>query len=672
MAHASTSEHVSPAEQARVDALRSLAILDTLPEQNYDDLTELASFICETPVSLVSLVDADRQWFKSERGLGVRETPRSQSFCAHTIGDSRTLIVRDAALDPRFSDNPLVTGNPNIRFYAGAPILDDAGHVLGTICVIDTKPRSLDARQIAALEALARQVTVLLEQRRTLAAQAKSVEAQRRTAARLTLAAEAAELGLFSWEADGRVTWENDRMYAIFGRGRAEGPLEVARFASEILLPEHAESFLAAFGRALATAGRLAWQGMFRRDDGSMGWLELTGQTDRGAPARLLGAASDITARMETEAALRAAGERTRLAHDAARIASWEWDPRSGRLTWSGDTAQIYGRPEEELATFDQWLACVHPEDRKACGEALAPILEGAGELHFEFRACWPDGSTHTIVTHGAPVMPAAQGPLRIVGVNLNATERRLSEAALRQAEKLAAVGRLASAIAHEMNNPLESVTNLLYLARHAEGLPEIVEDYLDTAERELRRVSAIASQTLRFHRQSTDPRPMLAADLFDSVLSLYGGRIVNAGIEVERRERAAAPVLCYDGEIRQVLNNLIGNAIDAMHSSGGRLLLRAREATHWPTSRRGLLLTVADTGTGITPEVRRRLFDAFFTTKGISGTGLGLWVSREIADRHAGRLRLRSRAEQGPNRGTVFTLFLPYEAPGRGLTGSP
>ncbi len=667
MANASTHDLNTPAEQARIDALHSLLILDTLPEQNYDDLTELASYVCGTPVSLISLVDEDRQWFKSARGFGLRETPRSQSFCAHTLPTQQTMVVDDAAQDPRFRDNPLVVGDPNIRFYAGAPILDFAGHTLGTLCVIDTKPRTLDARQIAALEALARQVTVLVEQRRALLA-------ERRTAARLTLAAEAAELGLFSWEAGGRLAWENDRMFAIFGRDRAQAPADAARFASEVLVQAYARPLLDAAAQAFATAGRLTWRGMFHRPDGTKGWVEITGQAERGTPARLLGAVSDITARMETEAALRSTGERTRLAHEAARIASWEWSPLTGELLWNGDTMQIYGRPERELATFDQWLRCVHAEDREACRKGLGPALEGTGDLHFEFRTCWPDGSTHTIVTHGTPVLAAGTSgkPLRIVGVNLNATERRLSEAALRQAEKLAAVGRLASAIAHEMNNPLESVTNLLYLARRADGLPEIVEDYLDTAERELRRVSAIASQTLRFHRQSTNPRPVLAAELFDSVLSLYQGRIVNANIEIQRRERPAAPVVCFDGEIRQVLNNLIGNAIDAMQSSGGCLRLRARAGTHWLTLRRGLLLTVADTGTGMSAEVRRRLFEAFFTTKGISGTGLGLWVSREITERHAGRLRLRTRAEDGPGRGTVFTLFLPYEGPGREIIGSP
>ncbi len=137
--------------------------------------------------------------------------------------------------------------------------------------------------------------------------------------------------------------------------------------------------------------------------------------------------------------------------------------------------------------------------------------------------------------------------------------------------------------------------------------------------------------------------------------------RLVNSGIRVEHKLKVTRPVLCFDGEIRQVLNNLVGNAIDAMAAKGGRLLLCAREATDWPTGRSGLLLTVADTGSGIDGANLRHIFEAFFTTKGIAGTGLGLWVSQEIVERHRGRLRVRSRTAT-PS-GTVFTLFLPFEA---------
>ena len=143
--------------------------MDTVPEQIYEDITAIASLICDTPISLITLLDADRQWFKSAHGVqGLRETPRSVSFCAHTLETARTLIVKDATQDPRFMDNPMVAGDPGIRFYAGAPIIEPGGHVLGTVCVVDTAPHSLSVIQVAALEALARQVMALMEMRHTI------------------------------------------------------------------------------------------------------------------------------------------------------------------------------------------------------------------------------------------------------------------------------------------------------------------------------------------------------------------------------------------------------------------------------------------------------------------------------------------------------------------------
>jgi diguanylate cyclase (GGDEF)-like protein len=155
-------------EEARVAELHALDILDSAPERHYDDLVRIASAICGTPIGFVSLVDRDRQWFKAKLGIDVSETPREVSFCAHALNDpSRVLVVPDATQDPRFSDNPLVTGGPFIRFYAGAPLVSASGSVLGTLCVIDRKPRQLEPFQYEALQALSRQVTALLELRRT-------------------------------------------------------------------------------------------------------------------------------------------------------------------------------------------------------------------------------------------------------------------------------------------------------------------------------------------------------------------------------------------------------------------------------------------------------------------------------------------------------------------------
>ena len=155
-------------ERARLAALRSYDVLGTAPETAFDDLTRVASHICATPISAVTLIDADRQWFKSEVGLGIPETPRDQAFCAHAILQDGVFVVADASADARFAGNPLVTGDPNIRFYAGAPLLTPDGYSLGTLCVIDRVPRTLTPEQIDALRALSRQAVAQLEMRRHL------------------------------------------------------------------------------------------------------------------------------------------------------------------------------------------------------------------------------------------------------------------------------------------------------------------------------------------------------------------------------------------------------------------------------------------------------------------------------------------------------------------------
>lgn len=155
-------------ESARIAALQALNVMDSPEERAYDDITRMAATVCGTPIALVSLVDGARQWFKSRVGLQARETPRELAFCAHAIQTpDQVMVVNDAQADPRFVDNALVTGDPNIRFYAGAPLVTSDGHALGTLCVIDTVPRSIAAEQIQELAFMANQVIATLEQRQT-------------------------------------------------------------------------------------------------------------------------------------------------------------------------------------------------------------------------------------------------------------------------------------------------------------------------------------------------------------------------------------------------------------------------------------------------------------------------------------------------------------------------
>ncbi len=247
-------------------------------------------------------------------------------------------------------------------------------------------------------------------------------------------------------------------------------------------------------------------------------------------------------------------------------------------------------------------------------------------------------------------------GSVRAISTaTLEITKQKKAESALIQSEKLAAVGRLASSISHEINNPLEAITNLLFLIAMDAQLPQELKAYVHMAQSELSRVSQIATQTLRFHRQSVAPTPVTAEELAGAVVRLYAGRLANSGIKVDARYSTATKIVCFENDIRQVLNNLIANAIDAMRT-GGRLMVRAHDCHVLGVP--GVRITIADTGHGMSAAVQKRLFEPFFTTKDLNGTGLGLWISQGILERHQGRLRVRS----GEGVGTVFTLFLPCE----------
>jgi PAS domain S-box-containing protein len=261
-------------------------------------------------------------------------------------------------------------------------------------------------------------------------------------------------------------------------------------------------------------------------------------------------------------------------------------------------------------------------------------------------------------------IVRSAASPVKIdgqiigaVAVNTDITKERRAQDALRQAEKLAVVGRLASSIAHEINNPLEAVINLIYLAEGAAISPE-TRGYLQQAQAELARVTHIASETLRFHRQNREEVTVDLSSIFESVIALHEGRLRAGQIVVNRRYRRHAPLMCFANELRQMAANLISNAIDAMNGHRRTLFLRVREAHDPLGNQKGVRLTVADTGVGMNRMTRSRIFEPFFTTKEHTGTGLGLWVTRSIVEKHKGRMSVRSRT--GACSGTVFSIFLP------------
>lgn len=341
--------------------------------------------------------------------------------------------------------------------------------------------------------------------------------------------------------------------------------------------------------------------------------------------------------------------------------------------------SQHLGRPVQEIFPTSIGLELSAAIERVFTSGVPVRDLELRGEL-----PTMP-GSPRTWLASFYPVRTGDDGPseerdanppttieaelqppmVRWVGaVIVDATDRKHSEELLRRTEKLAATGQLAASIAHEINNPLEAVTNLLYLL-HQQPLDSESRHYTDMAQQEITRVSQITQQTLRFYRQSSNPSPINPADLLDSVLGLHRARMNSTNVKIVRRYRDAVELLAFGGEMRQLFANLIGNAVDAM-PKGGRLLLSVHASRAWngpiAAAIPGVRIVVADSGTGMTEAVRQRIFEPFFTTKEVTGTGLGLWISSEIVAKHQGVIRVRSRPADGQARGgTVFMLFFPF-----------
>jgi PAS domain S-box-containing protein len=243
-------------------------------------------------------------------------------------------------------------------------------------------------------------------------------------------------------------------------------------------------------------------------------------------------------------------------------------------------------------------------------------------------------------------------------------TERKRAEEELHKSERLAVAGRMAATVAHEINNPLESVANALYLVERSGSLDEVNRELIRTAQEELRRVVQITKLTLGFSRQEERVVSEVSpCELLDNVLTLYGRKLQTLGVRLDKRYETQHKIHGVAGELRQVFSNLIVNAADALAKFGDRLVIRVHGSVDWSDlGRRGIRISVFDNGRGINPADRGRLFEPFYSTKGQKGTGLGLWVSRGIVRHHGGSIRLRSSINHGRS-GTVFSVFLPYAA---------
>ena len=338
-------------------------------------------------------------------------------------------------------------------------------------------------------------------------------------------------------------------------------------------------------------------------------------------------------------------------------------DLRGANQLWNTGAETLYGWRRDEMLGSDMHatLRTVFPVPREKVETALREQGLWQGNLIQKTR-------------DGAEIVVACRKTMNhegnaVLEVSRDITAQLQAEEALRETEKLAAMGRVAGIIAHEINNPLAAITNTLYLVRNHPSLDDTARHFADVAEQELQRVSHITRQTLSFYRESKQPVAVNLPDLLDDVLDLQERALQFSHIDLRKKYSSAPIVQGFPVELRQVFLNLVGNAVQAM-PGGGTLGVYIREATDWSHQRSGTSISIIDTGVGIKPEDAKRLFQPFFSTKSTKGTGLGLWISKGIVQKYDGTLRCRSY-RTGKGCVTCFRVFLPVSGPNNPTSGT-
>jgi PAS domain S-box-containing protein len=484
----------------------------------------------------------------------------------------------------------------------------------------------------------------------------------RESEARLKLVTDAAKLGVFVWDTvEDRGRWENDRMYEIFGRTREEGAVNGAAFMGEVLHPDYRDAFKQAVENTLQKSEPFHFEGRMFRPDGALRYIEVNGNLQPepdGSGSKILGAIRDITELRKNEQGVRENAKR--LGELAAIVASSDdvilSKDLNGIITsWNDAATQVFGySPDEMIGTS---ILKLIPENLQSDEKTIIENIRAGRRIeHFETVRLAKDGR---LIEVSLTVSPIKDEEGRVIGASKilrDISSRKRIEESLLQAEKIAATGRMAATIAHEINNPLEAVVNLLYLLRTKitddEGL-----NHLATAEEEIGRVSHIAKQTLGYYRENAAASSVTLSEIVDHALTIYEPRCKAAGITVKKSLDSSTKLVIRRGEMMQVISNLIANSIYAM-PAGGTLSVSVRDQM---SAGAGVVLTVEDDGVGIAPKDLSKVFDAFFTTRTTVGTGIGLFVAKQFVEGHGGRISIESNNELEKHSTTV-RVFMPLD----------
>ena len=330
--------------------------------------------------------------------------------------------------------------------------------------------------------------------------------------------------------------------------------------------------------------------------------------------------------------------------------------------SWNKAAHRMYGYTAEEMV--GQSILRVIPDELHGEEDEILRKLRAGQRLeHFETSRVTKNGQRIEVSLTISPIKDSSGRVIGSSKIARDITARKQLERSLIQSEKLAAAGRMAATIAHEINNPLEAVLNLIYLARVGCARDSEAHDYLETAEKELQRVSHIAQQTLGFYRDTGTPTEVLVDELLKNVLAVYRSKLTSKNIAVAYKLEARRPLMASRGELLQVFSNVLANAIDALEP-GGLLSLETEEVMDAGTA--AVQIVIRDQGCGIEAEHLTRIFEPFFTTKEQHGTGIGLWVAKQLIGKHKGRIEIASSTETG-NSGTAVYIFLPFIRPSGG-----
>jgi PAS domain S-box-containing protein len=500
-----------------------------------------------------------------------------------------------------------------------------------------------------------RAITVLEQKARALEAEILEKQRAERDAFRLAAIVESSDDAIVSKDLNGIVTSWNRAAERIFGY-KAE---EIVGQSITLIIPPELHDDEPRILQRIQSGQKIDhFQTVRLTKDGRRIDVALTISPVKDREGRIIGAAKiarDIAGQRKIEeAALRLAA--IVESSDDAIVSK---DLNGIVTSWNKGAERIFGFKAEEIVGRSITLI-IPPELQDDEPRILAKIRAGERIEHFETIRVRKNGERLNVSLTVSPVRNQQGQVIGAAKIARDVTHQKKVEAALQVSEKLASVGRLAATVAHEINNPLEAVTNYIYLAKSQPDLSDKLRRYLEYADQELVRVAHIAQQTLGFYRDNSLPVKIVVADAIQDVLTVYDRRFKYKDLRVECALEPDLTAWTLQGEFKQIVSNLIANSIDASRE-GGKILIRARNSREFRSGQAGVRITIADYGTGISEKDKARLFSPFFTTKQEVGTGLGLWITKDLLEKKGGHIRFRSR-DSKPS-GTVMSVYLPLKS---------